>query len=71
MRRRQRPYGSPAPLSWAKAPLQDAWECRARPDGTPCRHVNRTGVVYAGLLCCEACGRTRHASDERARREQP
>lgn len=51
------------------------WECRARPNGKPCGHQNETGrrgVNMGGqgyLLCCEACGRTKKASDDRAKEE--
>lgn len=53
-------------------PPPDAWECRARPValvGRPCGHVNAHGVRFDGLMCCESCGATRAASDDRARRE--
>lgn len=53
------------------------WECRARPvalGGRPCGHRNVRGVLRGTangerILCCEACGCTRIASDDRARRE--
>lgn len=48
------------------------WECRARPapSGKPCGHLNASPTVFQGLVCCSACGCTKHASDDRARRER-
>ncbi len=43
------------------------WTCHAKPaaTGETCGHVNAAGVKYEGLLCCEACGCTKVASDAR------
>jgi hypothetical protein len=53
--------------------LAQSWECAARPamlNGRRCGHRNTKGVVHSGLLCCEACGATKYASDDRHKREQ-
>ena len=45
------------------------WLCHARPAalGRTCGHVNTTGMLYGlrRLLCCESCGATKKASDDR------
>jgi hypothetical protein len=47
------------------------WICYARPaaTGTTCYHENTIGItsVFSGkkLLCCEMCGCTKKASDDR------
>ncbi len=52
--------------------MGDQWKCYAKPaklGGKRCEHVNAKGVVsnVAGrsLECCESCGATRIASDDR------
>jgi hypothetical protein len=49
----------------------ETWTCHAVPalTGKPCGHVNERGLVFHGeIMCCEACGSTKRASD--ARKEQ-
>ena len=47
------------------------WICYARPaaTGKTCYHENMTGItsVFSGnkLMCCEMCGCTKKASDDR------
>lgn len=46
-----------------------AWKCYARPAaaGKECGFVNEDGgIMYSGILCCESCGCTKKASDDRA-----
>jgi hypothetical protein len=58
--------------------VSEAWTCHARPaalGGRPCGHENRVGMQGPPLmgqrvLCCEACGCTKHASDDRQRRAE-
>lgn len=48
----------------------EAWTCHARPalKGSTCGHVNSAGIVdrHHRIVCCEACGCTKAASDARA-----
>lgn len=48
------------------------WMCHAIPaaTGVRCGHVNKTGGILwrRVVVCCEACGCTKKASDDRARR---
>lgn len=52
--------------------LAQGWTCAARPAalGRMCGFRNTRGVVYAGLVCCESCGATKAASDDRQARGQ-
>jgi hypothetical protein len=46
------------------------WKCYAKParlGGETCGHLNKEGIMYRGLLCCEKCGCTKFASDYRKR----
>lgn len=49
-----------------------AWTCYARParTGRTCGHRNTKGIAARAmggvLLCCESCGCTKKASDDRA-----
>lgn len=48
-----------------------AWACYAIPAATErrCGHVNDAGQDFSGILCCEHCGCTKAASDDRKARE--
>jgi hypothetical protein len=44
------------------------WICHAQPapHGAPCFHLNeRGGTTHYGMVCCEKCGATKTASDDR------
>jgi len=49
------------------------WKCYAKPaalDGKVCGHQNETGIRGArGTLCCEGCGATIYASEDRRLKE--
>jgi hypothetical protein len=46
-----------------------AWKCHAKPaalGGKTCGHENITGGMgFRGLMCCDGCGATKKASDDR------
>jgi hypothetical protein len=47
------------------------WKCYAKParlGGETCGHLNKEGIMYCGLLCCEKCGCTKFASDDRRKK---
>lgn len=50
------------------------WKCHAKPaafGGRTCGFENEDGgELHGDLVCCAACGATKFASDDRARREQ-
>jgi hypothetical protein len=53
------------------------WRCYAHPpalSGKECGHLNTTGQLSAfgesRLVCCEHCGCTKIASDDRQRRKE-
>lgn len=56
--------------------MKEEWTCYAQPasqGGKRCGHVNKGGVLGPGLagkrlVCCEACGCTKIASDSRRER---
>lgn len=53
-----------------RAPV--AWKCHAKPaalGGKMCGHENTAGIWCNGVLCCEGCGATKRASDDRERRK--
>lgn len=56
--------------------VAEPWQCHARPatlGGKTCGHYNATGGIAHGvnrLTCCESCGATKKASDDRKRREE-
>lgn len=44
------------------------WKCHAKPaalGGRTCGHVNKLGMKFNSILCCESCGCTKKASDDR------
>jgi len=48
------------------------WECYAIPaaTGKKCGHINTTGrLSMDGIICCESCGCTKKASDDREKRQ--
>jgi hypothetical protein len=76
-------HGTPGPemprehvdLRGATLVIGDAWTCHARPAalGRTCGHVNAHGGAAYGcgdrrMVCCESCGCTKSASDDRAAR---
>jgi hypothetical protein len=50
-----------------------AWTCHAKParlGGKTCGHQNTTGgSSFRNLVCCDGCGATKIASDDRLARE--
>ena len=48
--------------------LSNGWKCYAKPaarGGVTCGHFNVKGIGFRGIECCEDCGCTKKASDDR------
>lgn len=47
--------------------MTQGWKCYARPAalGRTCGHENTAGITFQRILCCESCGATKKASDDR------
>lgn len=48
------------------------WTCHAQPvalNGQACLHRNTRGIRHGRLICCESCGCTKIASDDRRARK--
>lgn len=48
------------------------WTCEAIPaaTGRRCGHLNIGGIRFNRIVCCEECGCTKKASDDRAERKR-